>query len=83
METKDKKSVKDEISMETILILAYTAWAIYSGYRVLTGRFEWLDRKAPLNVIVKIILSITTGYVIGAVYLMFLVFKLINIMFRF
>lgn len=33
--------------MVTVLALAYTGWAIYSGYQVLTGRSEWLDRRAP------------------------------------
>ena len=53
--------------METVLILAYTAWAIYSGYKVLSGRSEWLDRRAPLNMIVKIALSVVVGYVIGGI----------------
>ena len=26
------------------LIVAYTIWAVYSGYKIMSGRFEWLDK---------------------------------------
>ena len=65
-------------SIVTILALAYTAWAIYSGYKFLSGRSEWLDQKAPLNMIVKIALSIVIGYVIGAFYLFFKIINLVS-----
>ena len=68
--------------METVLILAYTAWAIYSGFKVLSGRSEWLDRRAPLNMIVKIILSVVVGYVIAAFYLIYLILKFLGVMSR-
>ncbi len=68
--------------METVLVLAYTAWAIYSGFKVLSGRSEWLDRSAPLNMIVKIVLSILVGYVIGAFYLIYLILKFLGFMSR-
>lgn len=68
--------------METVLILAYTAWAIYSGYKVLSGRSEWLDRRAPLNMIVKIALNVVVGYVIAAFYLIYLILKFLGVMSR-
>lgn len=68
--------------METLLILAYTAWAIYSGYKVLTGRSEWLDRKEPINIAVKIVLSIGAGYIIGAFYLIYLILRFLGLMSR-
>ncbi|MFR4917335.1 MAG: hypothetical protein ACLUB7_14885 [Coprococcus phoceensis] len=68
--------------METVLILAYTAWAIYSGYKVLSGRSEWLDRRAPLNMVVKIALSVVVGYVIAAFYLIYLILKFLGVMSR-
>lgn len=68
--------------MKTVLILAYTAWAIYSGYKVLSGRSEWLDRRAPLNMIVKIALSVVVGYVIAAFYLIYLILKFLGVMSR-
>ena len=66
--------------METIIIFAYTVWAIYSGYRVLSGRWEWLDRNAPLNRVVKIALSVAVGYIIAAFYLIYLIFKFLEMM---
>jgi len=45
----------------TILIIAYSAWAIYSRFTVLTGRLAWLDTKAPVNIIVKILPSVVVG----------------------
>ena len=68
--------------MEKVLILAYTAWAIYSGYKVLSGRSELLDRRAPLNMIVKIALSVVVGYVIAAFYLIYLILKFLGVMSR-
>ena len=62
--------------MSTILVLAYTVWAFYSGFKVLSGRSEWLDRVAPLNLIVKIALSLVVGYIIAAFYLGYLLIKL-------
>lgn len=61
----------------TILIIAYSAWAIYSGFKVLTGRSEWLDTKSPVNIIVKIVLSIVVGYIIGVFYLVYIILKII------
>lgn len=68
--------------MDTVLILAYTVWAVYSGFKVLSGRSEWLDRRAPLNMTVKIALSIVVGYVIAAIYLIYLIFKFLGMMSR-
>lgn len=40
-----------------IIVIIYSAWAIYSEFKVLTERSPWLDTKAPVNMIVKILLS--------------------------
>ena len=66
--------------MEVILILAYTAWAIYSGYKILSDRSEWLDRRAPINMTVKIVLSVILGYVIAAFYFIYLILRFLGIM---
>ena len=60
-----------------IIIIAYSAWAIYSGYKFLTGRSPWLDQKALKNRIVKVLLSIVVGYFIGAFYLISVIFKIV------
>lgn len=43
--------------MELIIII-YTIWAVYSGYKVLSGRNEWLDRRAPASIAAKCALTI-------------------------
>lgn len=63
--------------MFEIILLIYTAWAFYSGYKFMTGRSEWLDEKKVPNVICKIIASVLVGYVIGAVNLVMLLLKVI------
>lgn len=60
-----------------VLILAYMAWSVYAGWKVLSGRSEWLDRNAPLNKVVKFIVCFAVGQVIGTFYLIYLIFKLI------
>ena len=64
-------------SVIAIIVIIYSAWAIYSGFKALTGRSAWLDTKAPVNMIVKIVLSVVVGYVIGVFYLIYLILKLI------
>lgn len=63
--------------MELVVIL-YSAWAIYAGYRFMTGRSEWLERDAPLNKIAKIGISVLVGYIIGAFYLFYLIAKYVT-----
>lgn len=64
--------------METIILIVYTAWAIYSGYKVVSGRNEWLDRKQPVNIVVKAVVSIVVGYIIAAFYLIYLILKFLG-----
>lgn len=64
-------------SVIAIIVVIYSAWAIYSGWKVLTGRSAWLDTRAPVNVLVKILLSVALGYVIGVFYLIYLILKII------
>jgi len=61
---------------ESLIFLIYTIAALFSGYRVISGRSYWLDKKSPLNFIVKIILSLFLGYIIAFFYLIYLIFKL-------
>ena len=44
-----------------IIALAYLGWAIHAGNKVLTGRFEWLDKDATPNKVCKFILAFTIG----------------------
>lgn len=67
--------------MEIIIFLAYITFAIYSGNKVITGRFEWLERSAPLNVACKYFLSAMVGGVIAGFYLVYLILQLIVLFF--
>ena len=68
--------------MVTVLDLQNTGWAFHSGYPVLNGLSEWLDRRAPLNIAVKVVLSIGVGYVIGMFYLLYFLFRFLILMTR-
>lgn len=68
--------------MEALLLILYTVWAVYSGFKVLTGRNEWLDRKTPASMAVKIAGSFLIGYVIGGFYLIYLILVFLGFMSR-
>ena len=61
------------MDIATILIIAYSIWAIYSGWKWVTGRWNWLEIKRPVNVIAKIVATVAVGYIIGAYYFLLLV----------
>lgn len=63
--------------MGTILLIAYCAWAIFSGYRVVSGHSEWLDRNAPMNAIVKFCVCTFVGGFIGGFYLIYFILHLL------
>lgn len=63
--------------MEFILILIYEVWAIFSGYRTISGKSYWLDDRKPFNIIVKFILCWFIGNIIGAFYIFYLIVRLI------
>ncbi len=63
--------------MEIVLLLIYMVWSTYAGWRVLSGRSEWLERDATLNKVVKVIVCFFVGQIIGAFYLIYLILKLV------
>ena len=63
-------------STEIVLIIIYEGLSIFSGYRILSGRSEWLDTPAPLNAIVKFVVCLLVGNLIAAFYVAILIFKL-------
>ena len=67
-------NVQGGFYMEMIFMI-YMAWAVYSGYKVMSGRSEWLDKRAPVNMIVKFIVGTIVGFIIAAFYLLYLIFK--------
>jgi len=60
-----------------IIMILYVFWAWFAGWKFLTGRIAWCEQPGVPNKIVKAILSIIVGYVIGAFYLIYWIFKLI------
>ena len=48
----------------TLILLVYTLWAFYSGYKFWSGRSAWLDKRAPLSIACKLVLSVIVGYFI-------------------
>lgn len=64
-------------SILTIALIVYSIWAIYSGYKVVSGRSEYLDRKVFPNVIFKFVLSVIVGYVVGVIYFFLIILRLI------
>lgn len=63
-----------EEKMEGVIAVVYTLWAIYSGYKVMSRRTNWQQ----MNVVVKVILTVVVGYVVGAFYLLYLILKLLG-----
>lgn len=51
--------------MEFILI-AYTLWALYSGYQFVGNRVALVQRPGIYYRVLHVILGVTIGYVIGA-----------------
>lgn len=48
----------------SLIELALWAWGAYEGWKTLTAKNnEWLNRKAPLNIIVKLALCVILGFV--------------------
>ena len=53
-------------------LAAYTAWAFYSGRKMLDGRYAWLEERQAL----KIPAFLLVGYALGSFYLVLCVVKL-------
>ncbi len=51
--------------METLIIVAIWIWGAYKGWGFLAGKVEWLDRKEPVNLIVKGSICIVLGALFG------------------
>ena len=58
-----------------IIFLVYSVWALYSGYKMINGKYEWLERQETTNRVCKWLVILGAGYVIGAFYLVWAVIK--------
>ena len=61
-----------------VLIIIYLIWAIYAGWRLVTGKSVWLDYKTPVSMICKFIVAFFVGGVAGIFYLIYLVFRFVG-----
>ncbi len=52
-----------------IAALVYYVWAIYSGWKLLNGRFEFLEREGAGYKILKFICISIVGIFYGGIYL--------------
>ncbi len=59
-----------------IIFLAYSAIALFAGYKMINGKYEWLERQDTKNRVCKWLAVLGAGYVIGAFYLVWMVIKL-------
>ncbi len=59
-----------------LIFIIYSAWAIYSGYKFINGRYEWMERNETKSKVCKVLAILGAGYVIGAFYFCSLVIKL-------
>ena len=64
--------------MGTILVIAYLAWSLYSGWKFLTGRNEWLDQPKLPNKLAKFFVSGLVGVFVGVFYFFYWAFKLLG-----
>ena len=60
-----------------VLLIFYSIWAFYVGLKLVSNRFEWLERDAPVNIIFKILLSVVVGYFVAGFYLCYAILKLL------
>lgn len=63
--------------MEAVFLLIYMVWSTYAGWKVLSGRSEWLEKDATLNKVVKVIVCFFVGQIIGAFYLIYWIMNLV------
>jgi hypothetical protein len=47
-------------------VVLYTAWAIYSGYKYVNGRYQWLEQPEIAHRICKYVAILGMGYIVGA-----------------
>lgn len=65
----------DLIMVITLIVIAYSAWAVYSGWKFMQGRVAYLEQPGVLNKILKALCAILVGYVVGVLQFIALIFK--------
>lgn len=65
------------MSGSIIIILLYTMWSLYSGWKFMDGRVSALEKDGILPLIGKLICVVVAGYFYGAIRLFILLFAFI------
>ncbi len=66
----------------TIICILIWLWGAYKGWGIVSGwKWEWLNRKEPLNYVVKGAFCILLGFAFVVIQLFKFAMKLISIMF--
>lgn len=61
-----------------IALLVLWIWGIWKGWKMLTGKSLWLDRKRPLNFLVKGVLCVLLGIAFSVRLLLNLLVNFLN-----
>ena len=61
-----------------VIVLIYTGWAIYSGWKFVTNRIPALNERKGVKVAGKVVLSVMIGYVIGAITLVIAIWGILT-----
>ena len=66
----------------TIIGIVIWLWGAYKGWGIISSKnYEWINRKEPLNYVVKGAICILLGFVFVLIQLWKIAMKLISIMF--
>lgn len=60
------KKGDETMEITTVFWIAYSVWAVYSGYKWINGRYEWLEQPELSNRICKVLAILGVGYFVGA-----------------
>ena len=65
-----------------IVVLGYTIWAIYSGWKFMSGRVAFLEENRVISKILKFVCAVLVGYVVGVLQLLAMFFRLLTVFWR-
>lgn len=67
--------------MENMLVpigsIIYAAWAYYSGWKWINGRFAFLEQEGKIYIILKAVIGFCVGCIIGAFYFIYWILRLV------
>lgn len=64
--------------MFEIIAIIYCIWAFYSGWKFMDGRVAFLEQSGFQYKLLKLVAAYFVGIIYGAIYLLQIVLKLLN-----